>query len=804
MDGLSYGDKDPERTLPIRVPIAAGESLASWMEALARRYDMPLRQILPALGIHHSSTSTEAFRLLHQIPAEVLRRVERQAGLEQGRLTHSVLDQYDFLRFDRWSRRAHHWLLWERSSGSRFCPRCLAESRGRWPVLWHLNWTFACLRHRVALAENCPECGRTPYSGENRYDHNPDPRRCSHTAPGRRPPGPRVPRCGGDLTLAAATPLPPGHPLLTAQRWITTMISSHVKDTERHVTVAGLEAPANIALAAAATLMRYIVLHDGNWSTRPLTNIPGPAGAAVGLDVPKTKWKSVATAYKAVGNPVLFATLATVAIDILLATDLDAAAESVRWLLPSRITSASQDSLVLTRFQNYSTGSPIVDAIALRAHAASMNTAFRLSYRTQNPVPRRPAGSRRGVPATGGWPFLPGSLTALPARLVPQCIWRPVADVLPWHTSHDTTAFRTAMAMALVRTGTFTEWEAIAMRLGLPVRLGHTVSSVWRRLGEAGYLTDVLTGIDRLAEVLLRDPPPIDYARRRWVFRVLPLVSNARLRRACHRADLITTARRRRFATMFLWETLTGGDIRLHPGSLVPRDPADRSEYASFCKAEATELADYLSEEAERHLLRHRIDEPITWQPRCQGIGPDGPDWSAPDPDMSRRLPGWISPSRQDTLRRSARDHTPRALRLLDHRPISGMKTVVRDLQCFASAPFQNRPPGGVVRQWLDRQDTQRLGRDALQRIQRVEARTSIALLEKTETNTYLLTTDAIAFLTVWLAFMDPQEKQHLRPWSNIAKDKITHHNPWWQAQTNAEIGQENQPAPEPCDMPSS
>jgi hypothetical protein len=145
-----------------------------------------------------------------------------------------------------------------------------------------------------------------------------------------------------------------------------------------------------------------------------------------------------------------------------------------------------------------------------------MSAAFRLSYRTENPVPRRPAGSRHGVPAAGDWPFPPGSLTALPAQLVPQCIWRSVSGVLPWRTSQDTTAFRMAMAMALVRSGTYTEWEVIAMRLGLPVHLGHTVSSVWRSLAEAGYTIDVLTGIDRLAEALLLDPPPIDYARRRW------------------------------------------------------------------------------------------------------------------------------------------------------------------------------------------------------------------------------------------------------------------------------------------------
>jgi hypothetical protein len=139
------------------------------------------------------------------------------------------------------------------------------------------------------------------------------------------------------------------------------------------------------------------------------------------------------------------------------------------------------------------------------------------------------------------------------------------------------------------------------------------------------------------------------------------MVTTGRLRRACHLAGLVTTARRRRFTTMLLWETLTGGDIRLHPGELAPHDPADRSEYAAFCKAEAIKLADYLAEEAERHLLRHRIDEPVTWQPQCQGIGPDGPSWLAAEADKNRRLPGWTSPSRQNTPSpQRPRPHTAR------------------------------------------------------------------------------------------------------------------------------------------------
>jgi hypothetical protein len=170
----------------------------------------------------------------------------------------------------------------------------------------------------------------------------------------------------------------------------------------------------------------------------------------------------------------------------------------------------------------------------------------------------------------------------------------------------------------------------------LPPQIAQTVTAVWRNLAQAGHLVEVLRGIDALVDTLTDRPPPIDYARRRWVFRSLSPVTPSRFRSACHAVGLVATERRRRFTTMLLWEILTGGDIRLQDGELTPRDSDDRSAYASFRSREGEALATYLAEEAERHLLRHRIDEPVTWQPELHD--PRGPQWRAPPPDLGRRL----------------------------------------------------------------------------------------------------------------------------------------------------------------------
>jgi hypothetical protein len=192
----------------------------------------------------------------------------------------------------------------------------------------------------------------------------------------------------------------------------------------------------------------------------------------------------------------------------------------------------------------------------------------------------------------------------------------------------------------------------------LPTRLSDSATNILYRMNVAGHLDKALTGIDALVEELTERPPPIDYARRRWVFRDLDLVTPARLRRALHASGLTLSDRRRRYATMLLWEALTGGDVRFADGRQAPLDCKDRTEYASFRKDCAPALADYIAVEGERLLLRNNINEPVTWQPEPKD--PAGQAWRSPPADMARCLPGWQDPSRKKRFRRSPRDRTPR------------------------------------------------------------------------------------------------------------------------------------------------
>jgi hypothetical protein len=651
------------RELPIRIPIADGESLHSWIEALAARYRMTVRELLPALGIPAPRTP---YGLMLGVDSQALRSLEWQAGLPIGRLDDAVLDRFSTLDLAGAPGRPPHvgWqTLWAKSSGSRFCPRCLAENGGRWSLSWYLNWTFACMRHNVLMATRCGICGRRPRSGENRLDHFIDGRLCCHyrleDQQARRPDR-RMPRCGASLIEQPLQELDIAHPIIACQRWIHDVLAEPAE-----VTAAGLHMPPKVALTAVATLMRHAIVASDGLINRRVAHLAATP-AAKGISLPEVKpVKSPTSAFAALAdNPALFGIAAALAVDVLTAPSLSAAADPASYILASTDEmpwSARRRGIAATR-------SPLLDAVLLRQQAAAMSVGDRLSYRTEGTVPRRPTIARAGE-----WPFIPGRLSSVPVRLVPQVAWKPVTDLLTRHALHDTGMPGAVLSMAIVRCGTYAEWSHIAAWLMLPSQTSRTASSVFRRLGHAGRLGEMLVSIDVLVEELTEHPPPIDYARRRWIFRDLDLVTPSRLRRACHQAGLALSERRIQYATMLLWETLTGGDIRFANNQLCFRNSNDRESYASFRRKYADALEDYLTVEAERLMLRHRIDEPVTWQPELKD--PAGLKWLSPPADLTRHLPGWESAHRREKLRQAARDHTPRVThfglaisRVLKHR----------------------------------------------------------------------------------------------------------------------------------------
>lgn len=148
-----------------------GESLASWIAAVARRAGMEITALLRDLRL-----TTDGSLVLAQtrLPAATARRLSNRTGLDEAVLNGMTLARYagnalphlplspqsDSVAFRQWSSSA-----WLSSHQARWCAPCLREDDRRWQLRWMLPWTFVCLKHRVYLASECIRCLSPVYYG---------------------------------------------------------------------------------------------------------------------------------------------------------------------------------------------------------------------------------------------------------------------------------------------------------------------------------------------------------------------------------------------------------------------------------------------------------------------------------------------------------------------------------------------------------------------------------------------------------------------------------------------------------------
>jgi hypothetical protein len=209
------------RALPLRVAPLSGEALDSWLEAIAHRYAIPLGDMLSRCGIRPSERTS---RWMVSLNRDELGYISRVSGVDIEVVRAMTLERHrgtasDFGSVEGRSGGAP----WARRDGSRFCPHCLRESRGRWQLMWRLSWSFACVKHRCLLADSCPVC-RSPQCRNTRYasripqpGHCPRLRHC-HDSRSMLP-------CSADLGAAHVLLMPRTHPAINAQRTIDVLLN---------------------------------------------------------------------------------------------------------------------------------------------------------------------------------------------------------------------------------------------------------------------------------------------------------------------------------------------------------------------------------------------------------------------------------------------------------------------------------------------------------------------------------------------------------------------------------------------------
>ncbi|MFJ3408288.1 TniQ family protein [Promicromonospora sp. NPDC090134] len=590
------------RTLPLRVRLAPGEALDSWLLRLAHRNGVPLRRLAPLLGLDDRLRIWRNYALTKDIPAGTLRRIETQTGLVAGTLDLAVLDQFDPLG-------------WTPIPGSRYCPRCLKENGGWWPLRWQLPHTFACLTHRCLLVTVCPACRRTPHSRVSDRSGLAGTTRCTLGATRHARP------CYADL-LAAPWPelLPDDDPRLAAQAWINTRLDrmgtdrigvdrisvdrmdlaavTDLRDLEavatwlpQRVTLAEVE---RLGPATSDALSSYRQHNNAQKLHNPAASLVAAAMACHAIDI-----ISLDTTTGPAG---------TTGQSDRDAADHAADNEDRRTRLAPLIRdvhgkhrdehrpATRAGGLMILSVKRLTTLSPPLQSTVLHGIDEDLSVTERLRYRTRTCAPRSPDQE-------------PGTV-ADRARHVPQRLWPDwLIRFLPTRPTRSTDVALTITSALLIPgnptrnihvSGELTPW-----RTGM----GHSLSALARSH------PDVLTAICNIAAYLDAHHSPIDYRRRRAVFATVDLTNSEWQTLSAAGQTLPGHGARLLHARRHLFTLLTGADLGdpRHPLGLTKHD--ERTNYQTFGLQMTSTLRTALHDHATGLLAAAGIDEPVTWSP---------------------------------------------------------------------------------------------------------------------------------------------------------------------------------------------
>lgn len=578
----------PGRTLPLRVPLAPGEAMDSWLEALARRNQITVRKLTAALGW---TVPNHPGGLVAGISGTVLRRIEYQAGLPAGRLDDAVLDRYLPAGAVR-------------CRGSRYCPSCLAERDGRWVLAWRLPWTFACTTHHVLLGDTCPACRQVPRVYTGPAGLNP-PGTCPSSLT-------RDQCCAADLREATSWPLAAGSMVLAAQHWIGALPGlAGGEPGDRAVSVLsdlGIVASWVLRTAPASLFAGYgeeALAAWHKWHEQP----------PVIRDQPRRAPPSSAA---------LTAALAATGMSML-AGDGAQAIGAIRALLPPGAHPGQMRPAGMPA-QHWKQLSGPARGRFLRARDPDLRPADRLRYRTGTPAAGIPAASAAQLAAR--------------ARMIPQLLWpdwairlTPAAGLLPG-------PLRSTLAACLMLPGNPVPAIGEAITSLHAYRASFVIGAALRSLAENGH-GSVLAAISYLAGYLDEYGSPIDYQRRRDLIPPETITADQWRELCLDAAAHPGEARRHRDAQRYLFQLLTSADLNDPRHALAFTSGSDRSLYLGFTDTLTTGLRAALHEHAAVLLGKAGIGEPLTWSPPpdcCASLDLPGPGPGDIDLDTVRQL----------------------------------------------------------------------------------------------------------------------------------------------------------------------
>jgi hypothetical protein len=594
----------PVRTFPIRLAPLPGEALDSWLEALARRLNVRLGDVLGELGL--SAPVQHGVREI-AVPTDwtiALRdgeaaRIAYATGTDPQQLHDMTLMRFDgrALRIDQAKRQVSRHVLWGRPRGSRFCPECLAGSGGRWPLTWRLGWSFACLTHHRLLADRCPDCGRIQRERPFSRHALPVPGRCG-TLPSRTGDLAIPAGCGQDLTHAETLCLPVDHPALDVQRLILETIESGDASYGPYQTMPQSAVTALTDLRAVAGRILADLPPDDipKWVPQDLVE----AHLKANHDEEAHLEARVRPGFMSPAGATSAALALTAAFRVLGQPDIQQAGIVMRDLVEAIRGEFWQIST--TSIDSWGRGiSPVLKGAYLAALGPSLRPSDQLRHRTTSSLPTLPTAGRIQVKRR--------------ARKVPTALWPSWAVRLSPPDGAYSRILAPVLASAVLLVGNPMELDEAATKLG-SVTDGRTISRLLQFLADDPHWAAIAAAVTRLAAYLDDNDVPIDYQRRRWLD-YSDLLPSQQWLDLCRRTGMPPgRGRRDKMARCLLFARISGLPVEAAPDFGTGGEAYFRAETARFAALRTPELAAALDETAWDFLARHRVrGEPVAWQP---------------------------------------------------------------------------------------------------------------------------------------------------------------------------------------------
>lgn len=598
------------RTLPIRVAPLSGESIDSWLEAIAHRSETAWGDLLTAVAL--TSPDNRANTWVVQLADADAAALGAAAGVAPGVVHAMTLSHYAnrAVGIDVAKGRYLRAFPWGRARGSRYCPHCLADNGGRWQLAWRLGWAFACTQHRCLLADVCPTCHSAQRHRTHVASAIPRPGYCANPAIGQTGSAPA--RCGGKLADASVVRFDDDHPLLAAQRTVYDVIQRGVGDfgvyriapQPRRTVLADIRSVAGRILAYAAPeelaqtvpvdlLSAYRTVPA---QPRPRIGRP-PAEDKPGLAAPARAETAAVGVVAAMG--------------ILGARDIDAAGHMMRWL----VTGARKQGLAVsaTTLDRGRGKSDALYAVQLSALAPLLAPGDQLRYRIGTAMPRRPTRGRARLDRL--------------ARRTPTMLW-PAWSLRLATGECNQKQLRPALSTALLFVETRARLREAAGLLASPLH-EQSVLAVLRKLARSQHWDHIRQALTCLADYVAATETPIDYHRRRQLD-YTDLLSPAEWTRICRDTGTAGgTPARAKNVRFYLFERLSGLPAAVAAPGTVGNDEALKRA-ADFPRHLTPELNQALADHASDFLKMQGIyDEPAFWHPPTTLMDP----FNLPGPD---------------------------------------------------------------------------------------------------------------------------------------------------------------------------